>query len=301
MKRKIDINKILIPIDFSETSKMALEHAVNLCGKFQSELYLLHVFTPLSADVFPMMDTASQYAEVKEVANEQLTKIATEFKERMGVTVNIEIRDGSPSKEIVAAAKELDVDMIVMGTHGVSGLEEFFLGSNAYRVVTSSSVPVFTIQKHADKFGYRNIALPIDSSAHTRDKVSEAVYFAKHYGSTIHIAALITEEHEEEKAQFNLKIKQIEELLEREGISYLTTTKHGDNIASMTMEHAKEVNADIIMIMTEQEASTGLFVGPYAQQVVNHSKIPVISITPLEVVSSFGQDQLGGDYRPFHI
>ena len=301
MKRKIDINKILIPIDFSETSKMALEHAVNLCGKFQAELYLLHVFTPLSADVFPMMDAAAQYSEVKEAAKEQLDKIASDFNEKMGVTVNIEIRDGSPSKEIVTAAKELDVDMIVMGTHGVSGLEEFFLGSNAYRVVTSSSVPVFTIQKHADKFGYQNIALPLDSTSHTRDKVSEAAYFAKHYGATIHIAALITEEHEEEKARFNLKVKQVEEYLENEGISYLTSTKHGDNIAKMTMEHAKENDADLIFIMTEQEASTGLFVGPYAQQVVNHSQIPVVSVTPLEVVSSFGQNQLGGDYRPFYI
>ncbi|MEQ8909207.1 MAG: universal stress protein [Vicingaceae bacterium] len=301
MKRKIDINKILIPLDFSETSKVALEHGANLCAKFNADLHLLHVFTPMSSDVFPMLDVASQIQEVKQSARKELEKLSKDFADQYGVKVSIELRDGNPTKEIVKVAKEVEADMIVMGTHGASGIEEFFLGSNAYRVVTSASVPVFTIQKHATKYGYQRIALPIDSSIHTRDKVSEAVYMAKHFGATIHIAALITEEHEDEKSKFNLKVKQIEEHLENQGISYLTTEKHGDNIAEMTMEHAKEVDADLIMIMTEQEAATGLFVGPYAQQIVNHSKIPVISVTPYETVTSFGRDQLAGDYRPFYI
>lgn len=301
MKRTIEIKKILIPLDFSETSKIALEHGANLCAKFQADLHLIHVFTPMSTEVFPMLDVASQIKEVKESAANELEKLAKQFQDQYGVKVAVEIRDGNPSREIVKSAKDLKADMIVMGTHGVSGIEEFFLGSNAYRVVTSASVPVLTVQKHATKYGYQNIALPIDSSSHTRDKVSEAAYLAKHFGSTIHLAALITEEHEEEKNVFNLKLKQIEEYLDHQGVSYLTTIKHGDNIAEMTTQHAKEANADMIVIMTEQEASTGLFVGPYAQQIVNHSAIPVLSVTPYETVTSFGQDQLAGDYRPFHL
>lgn len=301
MKRTLEVKTILIPVDFSETSKMALEHASNLCAKFGSTLHLLHVFTPMSSDVFPMLDVASEMQKVKESAKEELSKMASSFKDRYGVNVHVEIRDGNPSREIVAAAKDLDVDMIVMGSHGASGLEEFFIGSNAYRVVTASTMPVLTVQKHADKFGYQNIALPIDSSKHTRDKVAEAAHLAKRFGATIHIGALITEEHEDEKNVFNLKVKQIEEYLSDEGVAFKTSFNHGENIAEMTIKHAKEVNADLIVIMTEQEAATGLFVGPYAQQIVNHSKIPVLSVTPIETVTSFGQDQLAGDYRPFYI
>ena len=65
------------------------------------------------------------------------------------------------------------------------------------------------------------------------------------------------------------------------------------------MEFAKKVNGDLVAIMTDQENYTGFFVGEYAQQVVNHSKIPVLSVTPLGIIKGFSQDQLGGESNPF--
>jgi nucleotide-binding universal stress UspA family protein len=175
MKRKFEVNKILIPIDFSETSKLALKHAANLCDKFKSELTLLHVFTPSPADILPMLNVTANFEEVKGKVADELNAMGAKFRDDYGVKVSVELREGSPAKEVVKASKELGIDMVVMGTHGASGFEEFFIGSNANKVITSSTVPVFTIQKGADKLGYDRIALPIDSSPHTRDKVSEAV------------------------------------------------------------------------------------------------------------------------------
>lgn len=305
MKKPFNVNKILIPIDFSETSKLALEHAANLCSKFNSKLHLLHVHASSNTNVLPNLTATdasiSNDDKVKEMVIEELNTIGNNFKEKYGVEYQIEVREGNISKEISLAAAEVEADMIVMGTHGVSGFEEFFLGSNAYRTVTSSSVPVLTIQKHITKIGYDKIVMPIDASKHTRDKASQVATFAEAFGSTVYIAALISEYHEEEENIFNLKVKQVEEFFDSKGVKHEKKVIHGDNIAEMTIKYSEEVGADLTVVMTEQESATGLFVGPYAQRVVNHSKTPILSVTPIEVIQSFSQDQLGGDYRPFYV
>src|SRR5690554_566535 len=302
MKKSFEVNKIVIPIDFSKTSKVALEHAANLCKVFKSDLYLMHAFTTANIEIFPNLNLGNTtFNDVREAVSTELNTIGNEFREKYGVNVEIILKDGRPSRAIVETADEIGADMIVMGTHGVSGFEEFFLGSNAYKVVTSSKVPVFTIQEGAGKVGYKRILLPIDHSVRTRDKVSEAAYFAKAFGATIHIAALMNKEGKEQLPQMNLKIKQVEEYLENRGIAYENATLEGEDIADMTIEHAEKIDADLIFIMTEQEAATGLFVGPYAQRLVNHSIVPVISVTPIGIVKMFSQRQLGGGYHPFNF
>lgn len=289
-----------MPIDFSETSVLALEHAAAFCQKFKSKLHLLHVYKGSEIDILP--DVYSPHIDqvaVKKGVVELLQKQANSFASKYGIDAEVELREGSVTKEITASAKESNADMIVLGTHGVSGFEEFFLGSNAYKVVTSSQLPVLTIQKHSKSIDYKNIVIGIDSTSHTRDKVSHVATIAEAFGSTVHVVALVTDEHEEESAIFNLKMKQINEYLDHRNVKYVNETIHGHDIADMLMKKAKSVNADLIAIMTEQEASTGLFVGPYAQRIVNHSKIPVLSITPFDIVDKFSQDDLAGAYRPF--
>lgn len=303
MKNSFNINKILIPIDLSDTSKLAFEHAAYLCQKFGSSLHLLHVYKTSSVDVLPNLTATSpgisNASDLKAMVTEELEGLSDKFSDKYGVKCDIEIREGSVSKEIIETAKEVKADLIVMGTHGVSGFEEFFMGSNAYRVVTSSSIPVLTVQEKATKMGFENIVLPIDSSSHTRDKVAQAVTIAEAFNSKIHIAALIREENEEDQKIFNLKIKQVEEHLDHKGIQHDTRVLHGENIAEMTLTFAEAVKADLTVIMTDQENYTGFLVGPYAQRVVNHSKTPVLSVTPIGTIEGFSQNQLGGVSNPF--
>jgi len=304
MKKPFNVNKILIPIDFSETSKIALEHAADLCKKFESKLHLLHVYTSFNMSVLPNLDAVNFKADdqdIKDAITDELNNIGQNLQEKYNIGYSIEVRDGSISKEISKTAVEVKADLIVMGTHGVSGFEEFFLGSNAYRTVTASTVPVLTVQKHAGPCGYDRIVVPIDSSPHTRDKISQVVSIASKFNSRVFLAGLITKDHEEEMNVFRLKLKQIEEYLDHKGILHESEFVHGDDIAKMTLKFAEEKKANLIVAMTEQEASTGLFMGTYAQQVVNHSKVPVLSVTPIHVLESFSQSQLAGDYRPFHL
>lgn len=304
MKETFELNKILIPIDFSDTSKNALEHAAQICKKFDAKLHLMHVYTSFNMSVLPNIDVVGYQrndSETKDLITEELNNIGNELNQKFNISYQIEVRDGSISKEIAAAATETKADLIVMGTHGVSGFEEFFLGSNAYRTVTASTVPVLTVQGNAKLSNYDRILVPIDSSKHTRDKITQVVSFAKMFNSKVHLVGLITEEHEEERNIFNLKIKQIEEHFDNKGVNYESEILNGDNIAEMTLKHSKKIDASLIVIMTEQEASTGLFMGPYAQRIVNHSKVPVLSVTPIQVLQSFSQGQLAGDYRPFNV
>lgn len=304
MKETFEVKKILIPIDFSKSSKNALEHAAQICKKFDAKLHLMHVYTSFNMSVLPNIDVVGYQrndSETKDIITEELNNIGNDLNQKYNISYQIEVRDGSISKEIAAAAKEAKADLIVMGTHGVSGFEEFFLGSNAYRTVTASTVPVLTIQEHSKVSQYEKILVPIDSSNHTRDKISQVVSFAEIFKSKVYLVGMISEEHEEERNIFNLKIKQIEEHFDAKGIQYESEIMNVENIAESTLHYSKKIDSNLIVIMTEQEASTGLFMGPYAQRVVNHSKAPVLSVTPIGVLQSFSQGQLAGDYRPFNI
>jgi len=148
---------------------------------------------------------------------------------------------------------------------------------------------VLTVQKHATRKGFNNIILPMDDSNISRQKVKYAVELAKHYGSVIHIVALMTDKETRTRKTFDLIIKQVNEFLESKGIPKKNKTLYGDNIAKMTMKYANDMDADLIIIMSEQEENlTGYIMGPYAQQVVNHSNIPVLSITPEETFIPIG-------------
>jgi nucleotide-binding universal stress UspA family protein len=297
MKHKFKIDQILVPIDFSESSHNTINHAISIANKSNASIHLLHVVS-ISSHIFPNLNEKSDTTSLlKGRITHELNNLVDELKST-NETINFsaEIIEGSASTGIPEVASKKKVDLVVMGTHGISGVQEFFMGSNAFRVVTAAKCPVLTINNNYSNSDYKKIALPIDSSLHSRDKVSEVTAFAKLYDSKVLIAGLITGEHEDEKKIFNAKIKQVEEHLTVNGIDFELSIIHGNDIAEMTRSFAQTVGADLIAIMTEQEASTGLFVGPHAQRIVNQSRIPVLSVTPLSTLDLTSQ----GNLRPFH-
>jgi len=171
-----------------------------------------------------------------------------------------------------------------MGTHGVSGYQRFSVGSNTSRVVESSPCPVISVQTHAKNIGFKKIVLPIDESPTSRQKVNHVVEMANHYNAHVYIVGLINFNNEELKRKFRIKVEQGEEFMAKYDISHESKFVQGENLAKMTMSVAEEIDADLVVIMTEQEPSiTGFFMGTYASQVVNHSKVPVMSVRPAEI------------------
>ncbi|MEO5991624.1 MAG: universal stress protein, partial [Ferruginibacter sp.] len=126
------INKILVPTDFSETASNALKQAVSIASKANAEIKLVHVIIPgmnYEANV-PIPHSKSYNANLKKNVEKQLENLAGQIKKDNSIKVSIKVVLGVPHKEICSIASEEEVDIIVMGTHGVSGVSEFFVGSN---------------------------------------------------------------------------------------------------------------------------------------------------------------------------
>jgi len=285
-KKRFHIQKILIPFDFSETAELALEHASFMAKLLKAEIMLLHVvesYSFASAISQAFSKTQNEFeTKVEAGAKERLQQIADELHHRDGIVVKFRTDVGKIYKTIIHVADEVDADLIVMGTHGVSGFQELLVGSNTYRVVSGANCPILSVQTHAKKIGFKDIVLPIDNSKESRQKVLHAIELAKYYKSVIHIAGIITMSDIEVQRRFEVKIHQVKEFIEKHEIPYTVKMFKGDNLATISMDYAYQINADLIIIMTEQELnSTGLMMGSFAQQIVNHSKVPVLSVRPM--------------------
>jgi nucleotide-binding universal stress UspA family protein len=151
----IDLRHILVPTDFSRFSEVALTYAVALAEKFGAEIHLLHVVQDLALFIPDAVAVAPPVAPPVE----QFTAAAREALERAagqpplaGHAVRREIREGTPFYEIIRYAKDLNIDLIVMGTHGHTGLAHVLLGSVTEKVVRKAPCPVLTIRHPEHEF-----------------------------------------------------------------------------------------------------------------------------------------------------
>ena len=146
------IKRILVPVDFSENSRVALDWAMSFADKLDANVVLFHAFE--IPDV--MKEPAQRHLLLNEDmigrAKEEVVKELQTFADKYDgdrITVAPEIGDGKPFVEIIKAAKKYDVDLIVMGTHGRTGLQSMLIGSVAEKVVRKAPCPVLTV-KHPD-------------------------------------------------------------------------------------------------------------------------------------------------------
>lgn len=150
------INKILVPIDFSDYSKKALQYAVEFATKFNAEISLVYVIEPMSYPtdlsmgqmVIPQSDVNLSVKSKDEL--EQYAKI--EIGERLNYKVIV--KTGKPFIEIIDTAKEIDSDLIIIATHGHTGVEHLLFGSTAEKVVRKAPCPVLTIRKPMKGFRF---------------------------------------------------------------------------------------------------------------------------------------------------
>ena len=142
----IRLSKILVPTDFSEPSKYALRYACRLADQFKAEVHQVHVVEALPDLYFEgAIFTSETEGRMRETA-EKLLKKQPQAPWADGVTVTHEVRQGTPLNEILAAAKDFEADLIVIGTHGRSGVGHLLLGSVAEKVIRKSPCPVLTVR-----------------------------------------------------------------------------------------------------------------------------------------------------------
>ena len=150
----INLKRILVPTDFSESARHALLYGTSFAREYEGELLLLHVVENLTvgyaSDLFPV-PMAEVFQEISGYAKAELAKLAEEARQK-GITVAELVAQGKPSAEIIRHAAENSVDMIVLGTHGKGMLDQALFGSTTERVVRRAPCPVLTVRMAEHEF-----------------------------------------------------------------------------------------------------------------------------------------------------
>ncbi len=283
--KNTNLHRILIPVDFSPAGESAIQSGTYLANIFRADILLLHVMRGIQeypTEWFGSENRGSSKESVEAKVSEKLKEHAEHIAKKYGVYVQDVITTGSPSVKITEAVAERDMDLIVMGTHGASGFEELFMGSTAAKIVNLSPCPVLTIRDGFQLSGFKSIVLPIDHSMHSRQKVKNVLPIAAKCNALVHILGLLHDSDKSEIAKFNIKLDSVEEAAERLGLTCVRKVVKGSNIAMEAIKYAENVNAEMLAIMTDHESNmTGMFMGAFARQIVNHSKVPVLSVKPI--------------------
>ena len=277
------MKQILVAIDFSKCSIHALEYAIFLARKMKTNIMMVWVDTSGSSESVFQAELPGPRKEI--IHN--FEELIDQFRDNLnGVEISYKIRKGKVHHEIANQAKYIDAEMVIAGTHGVSGFEEFWVGSNAYRLVTHAPCPVITIRAdYKINKEIRRIILPIDSSLETRQKLPYTCKIARIFGAEVHVVSLYSTTIKAVRNKVDNYTNQVTKFLDEENVPYVHQIIIAENISKSAINYAEEIKADIIAIMTEQETTTAnLFLGAYAQQMVNHSHIPVLNIHAKEYI-----------------
>ena len=278
------ITQILIPVDFGEQAMIALRQSYNLARLTKSEITLVHVIDEDFLKPFQDIVSAKHNYErhLKDDVEKRLKEIANQVHTETGVKVNTITRSGKIYEGILEAAKKINASLIVMGTMGAIGLKKKILGSNASRVVREADCPVITIKGQDHRFGIKHILLPLDLTKETKEKVSKAINLARMFGSIIHVVSVVESDDEFIMNKLTRQMSQVESFIQSADLKCTSEFIKGSDVVEEILKTAKRVEADLIMIMTQQETGfTDLFISSAAQEIINHSDIPVLSIRPL--------------------
>lgn len=269
------MNNVVVGFDFSSGSAYAVDLAIDIANRWQSNIRLVYV-----------KEKNEDEAPIRSEIERRNAGVAHLLK---GISIEYALREGNPADELVAQAEADNAPLLIVGTHGMSGLKTNMLGRNSYRTIERATMPVLIVR---EDFNFNKsldtIVVPIDSSADTRQKVGAAALFARTFGSTIHLLGLQTSNTDDLRRTVAQYVKMVERHLDTLGIKYVT--KMMDNVKNVTLstlDYANAAGADLIAIMTEQEKNfSSLLLGNYAQQMINQSTIPVLTVRPKNVVAA---------------
>lgn len=271
------MKRILVPTDFSEHAEDALKVAAQIAKKNNSEIIILHMLELPSQ----MNDAVLGGASIPETmlfmkkANEMLDEVASRpYLDEIQITEIVKM--DKPIHGITQVSKDYNIDLIVMGSHGSSGIEELLIGSNTEKVVRNSESPVLIIKKNISNFNAENIVFASDFSAEAKKPFEKFLNFSKIFDSKIHLVTICTPNsfkptHEIEKAinnfvsEFNLT-------------NYSSQIYNDTNIEKGIINFSNSINADIIGMCTHGRTGFAhFFNGSISEGLVNHAVKPVIT------------------------
>lgn len=283
----MEIKKILIPTDFSELSLYAVDYAVSIAKIHNSDIHLFHVIEELLTMAVPgdfylnTEEIIQREVDMLAIKSKQISELASSLENKHQIKFSTHVEFGRSHRVLTDYANENKFDLIVMSTHGVSGFREFVIGSNAVRIISEANCPVLSIQNKISENGIRKILMPFKDDPYSRQKVKFAINYAKWFNAELVTLGIDTEGEEEHLKKIEREAAQIKELVNESNIVNRLFITQG-NAAKEILKCSIEQNVDMILVMAdmENEDIVDFIMGPTAQQLVNHSKVPVLSIQP---------------------
>jgi nucleotide-binding universal stress UspA family protein len=281
-----NLNKILVPIDFTDVSLEALEYAAGFCHKTNAELYMVHLVKKARNTSSYLLNTAHDNDKILATLDKMDTLIAS-HEWLTGITIHKTVAQGKVHEVIHLMAIDNHIDLIIMGTNGeihhiTENMKKYVMGTNAYRTAEISEVPIITLQKDRKRRDLKKIVLPIDiEDDSTTNKVEYAKNLAHMYEAEIHVVAMADDANNDEKEIKRMEgiLKEVKSDICNANIKVISSIIHTLDIPYDIMDYCERVKADLVVIMCKKTKKIEeLILNSEERIIIKSSKIPVLSV-----------------------
>lgn len=283
------MTNFIVPIDFSVDSFKGLQWAILFSHKKQINIQMVYVLTNSSSFQPSVINEEQKFAEA------HFKKLIKEYGPTMGNQSKLRyiIKKGKVYREVVNQVNSYKNAVVSASTHGASGFEELFIGSNALKIMAATEQPVFTLRTTVPK-DIRKIVVPIKMHLDTRQKAPVVAQLAGLFDAEVHVISISTRNNKRDLARLETYSKQVLGFFKAKELKTVSKTLVGDSLASITCTYAEAVDADLIAIMSSAIDKWNVAFGSYAQQMLKTAPVPLLSITPKEKQIPAGFSTFGG-------
>lgn len=269
---------IIVPWDFTLVAESALAHAVKISRMVGNEICLLHI---IESGI-----SAAAEGQKKVL----LRHVTEENSKKYNLQITSQVVKGSIFSAIADFANEKEATLVVMGTHGMKGMQKL-TGSWALKVIVKSKVPFIVVQDPpTDQERYHNIVFPVDLRKENKEMIKMAIFMGKYFDSKIRFLVTKTTDKNLLK-KTNININFAIKYLMQNNIEYEIHEVTRGNFAQQTLDFALKINADLILVMTTKNITVADYVLGASEQfmIANSSKIPVCCVNPKATFAKTGQ------------
>ena len=271
------MKKILVPTDFSKHAEYALKVAAQIAKKDTSEIIIIHMLE-LPTTGNDAITSSHEIPELMLFKNAAISKLDSlmDAPYLQGIKVSKVIQFELAFDGIMNNGKSENADLIVMGSHGASGFQEMFIGSNTEKVVRNSEVPVLVIKREEENFNAKQFVFASDFSEEIKKPFEKVVAFANKFDSHIYLLNINTPNNFKST---RVAQKAMDEFTAEFKINNFSTHIYNDiNVEKGILHFAKGIDADIIGMSTHgRKGLSHFFNGSISEDLVNHAKRPVIT------------------------
>jgi len=262
---------IIVPWDFTDVAESALAHAVKIGRMVGNDICLLHIVDP----AVKVKADGEKRALLKHIAEESSRKY--------NVNIIAKVIKGSIFTSIAEFAndKDTEANLVVMGTHGMKGMQKL-TGSWALKVIVKSKIPFIVVQEPpADQDRYHNIVFPVDFRVENKEKMGMAIFMGKYFDSKVHILKTVTTD-KGLTTKVNRNLNFAVKYLIQNNVEYEIHEVPNGKFAQQTIDFAQKTKADLILIVTTKNITFADYVLGASEQfiIANSSKIPVCCVNP---------------------